>query len=141
MNRACATCMYDRGDECKILHSKIPSNCFAWADESEAKQREKAILLYAGYANNGNVESKKSLPKEQIEKRTKTRIENAEKRGGKTVREALDEHFNWYYLQGMTDEEISKKVYVDSSRVKDYRRNKGLPAWNKKNRPALTGTA
>ena len=86
-------------------------------------------------------DTKRKMSKAAIEKRAKTRKENFEKRGGKLVSEILDEHFAWYYAQGMTDEEMAQKVHADRNRVTDYRSKRGLPAWNKKNRPALTGTA
>lgn len=132
MDKTCNTCYYSKGNKCSIMHSPI-SGC--WADEEEAKKREKDISAYS------LSEVKGVLSNEQIERRSKTRMENAKNRNGKSVKETLDEHFNWYYLQGLSDEEIAKEVHVDASRVRDYRRDKGLPGWKKKGRPTATGAA
>ena len=83
---------------------------------------------------NGNVPATKSLPKEQIVRRTITRSENIKNRNGKSVKEVLNEHFNWYYLQGFTDEEIGLKLFIDKRRVSDYRNRYKLPS-NKKRPP------
>lgn len=140
MEKSCATCFYDNGN-CEVLRNKIEKNCFAWADEREAKKRETAIMQYSGGSLNGNVPANKSLPKEQIERRTITRAENIKKRNGKSVKEVLNEHFNWYYEQDFTDEEIGLKLHIDRRRVSDYRNRLNLPARDKKNRSAETETA
>lgn len=140
LEKTCATCFYDKG-KCEILKEKIDNNCYAWADEREAKKRETAIKKYSGGNLNGNVPAAKSLPKEEIERRTITRLENVKKRNGKSVKEVLDEHFNWYYMQGLTDEEIGLKLYIDRRHVAGYRHDKKLPPWKEKNRPAETETA
>ena len=105
------------------MHGPIPG---CWADEAEAKRREKDISTYAF------AEVKGVLSEEQVKRRTASRTENLKKRNGKSVREVLDEHFNWYYLQGKSDDEIAVEVHVDPSKVTDYRRDKGLPAWKRK---------
>lgn len=123
MEHTCNTCYYSRGKKCSIMHSPI-SGC--WADEAEAKKREQAISAYAF------AEVKGVLSDEQVKKRTAARTENLRKRNGKSVKETLDEHFNWHYLQGKSDDEIAAEVHVDPSKVTDYRRDKGLPPWKKK---------
>jgi len=140
LEKICATCFYDNGN-CEVLRNKIEKNCFAWADEREAKKREAAIMQYSGGSLNGNVPATKSLPKEQIARRTETRAENVKKRNGKSVKEVLNEHFNQYYTQGLTDEEIGSKLYIDKRRVSDYRNRLDLPARNKKNRPTAMEAA
>lgn len=137
--KICATCFYDTGDNCKILHEKINKNCYAWADEAEAKRREGAIKNYID--PQGNSTGKRRIPGEMISQRTKAREDNLKKRGGKSVNEILDEHFLELYEQDMTDIEIGEKLGTDNSRVCDYRRSKGFASKNKKDRPALTETA
>ncbi len=140
MGKECKTCVFNtKQKSCKVLNERILKNCFAWADEAEYARRKADIKRYEDYCN--GADTKRKMSKAAIEKRAKTRKENFEKRGGKLVSEILDEHFAWYYAQGMTDEEMAQKVHADRNRVTDYRSKRGLPAWNKKNRPALTGTA
>jgi len=140
MDKICSTCAYGKNKNCEILHEKV-DNCFAWANEEEAKKREKAIIQYSGGSLNGNVPATKSLPKEQIEKRLITRLANAKNRDGKSVKQILDEHFNWYYEQDFTDEEIGLKLFIDKRRVSDYRNKFKLPRQNKKDRSAPTEAA
>lgn len=139
MQKNCKTCFYDKGSKCEILHEKIPVNCYAWADEVEAKRREKAIKNYID--PEGHSSGRRSIPMDMINQRTRIRAENLKKRGGKSIKEVLDEHFLELYEQGMTDIEIGDKLGADHSRVYDYRRLKGYTAQNKKDRPAPTGTA
>lgn len=140
MDHICATCFYSKRKGCEILKSNINENCFAWADEAEAKRREEAIINYSGLRGCDNVPAVKSIPKERIEKRTATRIENLNKRKGRTIAEILDESFHDFYMHGLDDVEIGKKLDIDSRRVADYRNRFNLPMI-KKNRPAPTGTA
>lgn len=135
----CSTCVHEKGNKCKILKEKISYGCFAWADEVEAARREQAIEKYSGAY--GQEVPEKRLPKEQIERRQKSRKINYELRDGKTIKEILDEHFNWWYQQGFTDVKIAEKLYVDVRYVNEYRRDKKLPAWNKKDRPTAMETA
>jgi hypothetical protein len=127
----CQTCFYSKGKGCKILKSKT-DNCFAWADEAEAKIREEAIKKYSD--PNDNVPATRKLSSEQINQRTKIRIENFKKRGGKSVKEVLDERFIELYQQGMSDGEIGDLLGMDYARVYDYRHDKGYIANNKRNR-------
>lgn len=140
MGKECRTCVFNtKQKSCKVLNTRIEKNCWAWADEAEYARRKADIKRYEDYCNGVNAEKKMS--KAAIEKRAKTRKANLQKRGGKLVSEILDEHFAWYYAQGMTDEEIAQKVHSDRNRVTEYRSKRGLPAWTKKDRLALTGTA
>ncbi len=132
MEHTCPTCVFENGRKCRILKDKISYNCFAWADEAEAKRREEAIKKYSD--PNGNVPANRKLTSDQINQRTKVRLENIKKRGGKTVKEVLDERFMELYQQDMTDGEIGDLLGMDYARVYDYRRGKGLVASNKKNR-------
>lgn len=132
MEKTCITCFYNLGKKCKILHEKTPKNCSSWANEPEARRREEAIKKYSD--TYGNVPATRKLATEQISRRTKVRLENIEKRGGKTVKEVLDERFMELYQQDMTDGEIGDLLGMDYARVYDYRRGKGLVASNKKNR-------
>jgi hypothetical protein len=135
MERTCATCFYETGKKCKILYEKIKENCFAWADEAEAKRREKSIKEY----NEPILPT--AMTDEQKERKRKNTELNLKMRGGKSSFEMLDEHFEELYQQGMTDIEIGKRLYVDRNRVYDYRKSKNLPAWNKESRSLLTETA
>ncbi|KAF5051103.1 hypothetical protein DSECCO2_422660 [anaerobic digester metagenome] len=139
MEKTCITCFYNLGKKCKILHEKTHKNCSSWADEAEAKRREEAIKKYSDQC--GNVPATRKLAIEQINQRTKVRLENIKKRGGKTVKEVLDERFMELYQQDMTDGEIGDLLGMDYARVYDYRRDKGLVASNKKNRPVGAGAA
>lgn len=139
LEKVCATCFYNKGGKCEILKSQI-DNCSAWADEAEAKRREEAIVQYSGLRGNENVPPTKSLTEERIKRRTATRLANKEKRKGRTIAEILDESFHDFYMHGLDDIEIGKKLDIDSRRVADYRNRYSLPMI-KKNRPAPTGTA
>lgn len=131
--KTCATCFYDKGGACEVLRAKVPENCFAWADEVEAKRREKAIKEY----NEPMLPT--AMTDEQKERKRKNQELNLRLRGGKTSKEVLDKHFMELYKQGMTTTEISEKLHVDRNRIYDYMKN--LPTLNEKNRPAPTGTA
>lgn len=130
MDHTCPTCFYGKGKGCEILKSQVKGKCSSWADEAEAKRREEAIKKYS----DSNVPAIRKLASEQINQRTKVRLENIKKRGGKTVKEVLDERFMELYQQDMTDGEIGDLLGMDYARVYDYRRGKGLVASNKKNR-------
>lgn len=132
MEHTCPTCFYSKGKGCEILKSQVKGNCSSWADEAEAKRREDAIKKYSDPC--GNVPATRKLASEQINQRTKVRLENIKKRGGKTVKEVLDERFMELYQQDMTDREIGDLLGMDYARVYDYRHDKGLVANNKKNR-------
>ncbi|MBP1924623.1 DNA-binding CsgD family transcriptional regulator [Sedimentibacter acidaminivorans] len=132
MERNCSTCAFDKGTKCKILKEKIP-NCFAWADMQEAKKREKACREYIDAYVGGTVPPEKKLPEELKEKRNKNRDLYLKLRGGKTVTETLDERFNWLYLQGLSDKEIAKRLYVNHRAVTGYRNDKKLPPWKQNN--------
>jgi len=128
MKHTCNTCYYNTGRHktgCERFY-ELQENCGGWADEVEAKKRERAVSAYAF------AEVKGILSEEQVKQRTASRAENLRKRNGKSVKEVLDEHFNWYYLQGKSDDEIAKEVHVDPSKVTDYRTSKDLPPWKKK---------
>jgi hypothetical protein len=140
LEKTCVTCFYNLGKKCKILHEKTPKNCSSWADEPEARRREEACAEY-NRKYGANEVCRNILPADQIEKRQMTRKQNQEARGGKSVKETLDEHFNWYYLQGLSDSEIAKNLYMDVKRVSDYRRDHSLPAWKERNRPTAMETA
>ena len=140
VEKECKTCVFNtKQKSCKALNVRIEKNCWAWADEEEYAKRKADIKRYEDYCN--GTDTKRKMSKAAIEKRAKTRKENLQKRGGKAVAEVLDKCFDWYYSQEMTDEEIALKVHADRNRVTDYRSKRGLPAWTKKDRPALTGTA
>ncbi|GEM_PF-1514838 len=133
--RTCKTCGYDKGDKCLILTEKIPEDCFAWADEKEVIKREEAIRSY-----NEKVCSVPSIhvySDEQLEKRHSVNEFNRKMRAGKSVKKMLDENFKKLYKKGLTDTEIANKLYMDKSRVSDYRNKLNLP-FNKKDRPAAT---
>jgi len=137
----CNTCAFENGRKCKVLREKISYGCFAWADADEAQKRDEAIEKYSGLYGNGNVPATTKLPKEQIEKRLKTRKLNQESRGGKSVKEILDLHFNLWYQQGLNDAEIGEKLHIHGRHICDYRNSRNLPPCNKKNRPAETEAA
>lgn len=137
--KICATCFYDKGKNCQVLHEKIKDNCYAWADEAEAIRREKAIKAYID--PDGNSSGRRRIPGEMISHRTEIRAANLKKRGGRPVNEVLDESFMPLYEKGMSDGEIGDLLGMNYSRVYDYRHSKGLVANNKKGRPAPTGTA
>jgi hypothetical protein len=133
MDHICTTCFYSKGKGCEILKSQVKEKCSSWADEAEARRREEAIKKYSD--PNGNVPATRKLASEQINQRTKVRIENFKKRGGKSVNEVLDERFIELYQQGMSDGEIGDLLGMDYARVYDYRHDKGYIANNKRNRP------
>ena len=126
MERNCSTCAFDKVNKCKILTERIPKNCFAWADKQEAKRREEACREYTMAFGGLYTIPKTHLPEERKEKRNKNRKLNLNKRDGKSVREVLEEHFNWWYMQGKTDSEIAEKLYISSKAVSSYRKDKFL---------------
>jgi hypothetical protein len=132
MDHTCTTCFYSKGKGCEILKSQVKGKCSSWADEAEAKRREDAINKYSDPY--GNVAATKKLTSDQINQRTKVRLENIKKRGGKTVKDVLDERFMDLYQQGMSDGEIGDLLGMDYARVYDYRHDKGYIANNKRNR-------
>lgn len=140
MEHTCPTCFYGKGKGCEILKSQVKGNCSSWADETEAKRREEACAEY-NRKYGANEVCRNILPQDQVEKRQMTRKQNQEARGGKSVKETLDEHFNWYYLQRLSDSEIAKNLHMDVKRVSDYRRDRSLPAWNERNRPTAMESA
>lgn len=131
----CTTCAFDRGKKCLILKEKITENCFAWADEREAMKRELAIQIYC---ESLNMPALNEYTKEQIEKRRIANEHNKAMRDGKSVKQMLDERFMELYEKDLTDAEIARMLYMDKSRVSDYRSKLSLP-FNKKDRPAATG--
>lgn len=126
--KTCATCFYDKGGACEVLRAKVPENCFAWADEAEAKRREKAIKEY----NEPMLPT--AMTDEQKERKRKKQEKNLRLRGGKSSFEVLDEHFLELYNQGLSVTEIAKELNVDRNRIYEYRKSRELPSWNKKNR-------
>lgn len=124
--KTCATCFYDKGKDCEVLRAKVLENCFAWADEAEAKRREKAIKDY----NEPILLT--SMSAEQKENKRKNQEKNLMLRGGKSSFEVLDEHFLKLYEQGLSLTEIAKKLNVDRNRVYDYRLKKNIALPNKK---------
>lgn len=122
----CDNCYYN-GKNCKILREKIPKNCFAWADEAEAKRREKAIRDY----NEPILPTAMSDDKKEAKRRNQER--NLLLRGGKSSFEVLDEHYQELYEQNLSVTEIAEILHVDRNRVYDYK--------IKKNRSAPTETA
>lgn len=125
--KICATCFYDKGT-CEILTTKIPKNCFAWADEAEAKKREKAIKNY----------NEEALPNamtdEQKEARRLKTEQNRKARGGKAPYDLLNENYLVLQGQGMTVTEIANELKIDRNRVYDYVSKYDLPLPNKKSR-------
>lgn len=128
MERTCATCHYDKDKICEILTTKIPKNCFAWADEAEAKKREKAIKAYI----------EETLPNAMSDKEKELRRISTEKnrkaRGGRSSYEVLDEHYLGLQEQGFTVMEIARTLNVDRNRIYDYINKYDLPAPIKKSR-------
>lgn len=135
MERNCATYFYDTGKKCEILREKIPANCFAWADEMEARKREKAIKEY----NDPIVPA--AMTDEQREKKRKATERNLKMRGGKSSFEVLDEHFLELHNQELSVTKIAEMLHVDRNRIYDYMKKNEIPIWNKKNRPTAMEAA
>jgi hypothetical protein len=129
--RTCKTCFYGKGADCAVLTQKIEHNCFAWADEVEAKKRAAACKKYKDEFS-GDIHY--TLSDAVIQDRSIINKENRIKRGGKSVKEVLDVGFMKLYKKGLNDDEIGKKLTVGKCYVGEYRRNLGLET-NKKDRP------
>lgn len=112
--KTCATCFYDTG-KCEVLREKIPKNCFAWADEVEAKRREKAIKEYSEPIMITTMSDDKKEAKRRKQEK------NLMLRGGKSSFEVLDEHYQELCEQDLSVTEIAKILHVDRNRIYDYR--------------------
>lgn len=140
MGKECRSCVFNTNSEkCEILTERIEKNCFAWADEKELERRNADMKKYEAYCY-GEVAPKRKLSKEVIEKRQNAREANAKKRGGKTIRELLDENYLKLYKQGMSDQEIAEQLGMQVKYVGSYRKDLFLKP-NKKYRSAGTEAA
>lgn len=135
MERTCATCALEVGSKCKIFKSKISYGCYAWADEKEAKKRERACEEYWESHGGKVTPVQNKLTKEQVSKKIENREANKKKRGGLSVRQMLDKYFNEHYEKGLNDHEIAKKLYLTPKSVSEYRNKLNLkPNYRNKKR-------
>lgn len=104
----CGNCFYNLGDKCKVLKDK-QIDCWAWADEKQAKKTEEEIAKY-----------------EEIFVRSKTFDTTARNmsRRQASIQETMDKQFLKLYEKGLDDVEIGERLNVSRSSVRRFRTTK-----------------